>query len=77
MSDRSMSSANSAERSFRQRLLDAAAAAAKVVLPVFGPVDSLGTFDGANGTEALSAHALSARSRPTCQALLRDSPGNR
>ena len=62
-SDRSMWSIGSDERPFRQRMLDAAQAAAGAVLPIFSPMtplQSLGTFDGADGPVALSADSLSA-----------------
>ena len=63
MSDRLMSSIGSTERSLRQRFLDAASAAANIVLPVFGPcvdLNALGTYDGEWGQMNLTAGDLSA-----------------
>ena len=61
-----MSPPGSEERSLRQRFLDAAAATAAaavaIVIPDYRPLadGSLGTFDGADGQEALSAADLAA-----------------
>ena len=49
------------ERSFRQRMLDAAATAAGMVLPVFLPTadrDQLGTFDGEYGQQPLTTEDM-------------------
>ena len=58
MSDRSMSSVDTAERTLRQRFLDASAQVAAAVLPVFAP--TLGTIDGEFGAQALTWQDLSA-----------------
>ena len=62
-----MSSATSAERSFRQRMLDAAFAAAHVILPIFPAMQTMGTFDGDGGQYDLTVQSLGSAIRDPMQ----------